>query len=362
MNLENLISSILRHFLLSSVSLTELPNLSNSDWYRYPALAESMTTAEATDMNFLPEAKCIQNSIYKTPDIYTLTLNDICFCPEYNLLHTQSRQIIEESISTQKELGQFNPRAFYGKCVLPIRGICSLFRSHKNGYYHTIIDNLPRLYLLHHPKFRKIKEIKLLCTGNLSSAEAFYLKKLLPENVRVTQVDNSKLYMLKHLIFPSFLSHRFSGHLPSDYRTWFMHQVAPQRPRKQQHRIFISRIATHKGRQRCILNEEALFDAIRPWGFKCYVLEHLPIEEQIALFYDAEIVIAAHGAGLTNTIFSQEIKILELFPTPFLLPHYYFLAKSLGHQYRHWHSHEKGIFDNFEVTISEVLKILESFS
>lgn len=360
--LSRFVRSILRHFLLKTVSLDDLGSPLKGACHLYPTLKERTSTGETTGMIFLPEARSVQTPIYETPDIFTQNLHGAYFCPEYNILHTQARQIIEESISTQRDLEQFDFKVFYQTQVETIHGVCTTFRSHKNGYYHTLIDNLPRLYLLHHSRYREIDEIKLLCSNQPTQVEQFYLDKLLPENTKIRLVDQNKRYLLKKLIFPSFLSRRFSGCLPSEYLAWFIKKVAPHRPRKKINRIFISRIATNKGCQRCLLNEDEILEALQPYGFKPYVLEHMTIEEQIALFYDAEVVVAAHGAGLANTIFSKQIKILELFPTNFVLPHYYFLAKSLDHSYRYWCSRENSIYDNFDANSSEILKILEDFN
>ncbi|MEO1348085.1 MAG: glycosyltransferase family 61 protein [Cyanobacteria bacterium J06635_15] len=356
------IRSILSHSLLGAVSLEALERSISGDYHPYPTLAERVLTDATTSMNFLPSARAVQTPTYSTPDIFTLNLHGIYFCPEYNILHTEARQIIEESISTQRDLEQFDFKVFYQTPIETIAEVCSLFRSHKNGYYHTLIDNLPRLYLLHHPRYQDINTINLLCSSQPTQVEQFYLDKLLPDNARIKLVEPNKRYLLKNLIFPSFLSRRFSGYLPSEYLAWFIKKVAPQRPRKKVNRIFISRIATHKGRQRCLLNEEELLATLKPYGFKPYVLEHMSIEEQIALFYDAEAVVAAHGAGLANTIFSEQITVLELFPTAFVLPHYYFLSRALGHHYQYWCAQKTGIYDNFYANIPKILMFLDRFS
>ncbi len=354
-------SSLLRRTPVSSISLHKLESSLKGSYSLYPDLAECISTSDAIDMNFVLSASDLRLSTYTTPDIFTLNLHGVYLCPEYDILYTPSRQIIKESISTQNNLDQFEARFFY-QSKDTISHPCSIFHSHKNGYYHTLIDNLPRLYLLHHPRFRDIDEILILCSNEPTTLERFYLDKLLPKNARVELVDKKKCYRLENLIFPSFLSRRFSGYLPSKYQAWFMDKVAPQRSRQKGKRIMISRIATHKGSQRCIVNEDQLFAALQPQGFKKYVLEHLTIEDQISLFYDAEAVVAAHGAGLSNTIFSGKIKILELFPTSFILPHYYFLAQSLGHDYRFWCSEETGTSANFKVDVPEVSRIVKEFN
>ncbi|MEO1391068.1 MAG: glycosyltransferase family 61 protein [Cyanobacteria bacterium J06634_6] len=349
------------HAFLGARSIKSLKAPLKSAYHPYPRLAEESQTLDSTAMHFLQRAQHLQTPTYKTPDIFTAKLHNICFSPQYNILHTQSHQIIQESISTQQDLTQFDIKSIYQKPVERITNVCTIFRSHKNGYYHTLIDNLPRLYLLHHPRFQDIEEIQLLCSSQPTAVEAFYLERLLPKNVKVIQTHHTKPYLLDDLIFPSFLSRRFSGYLPTQYRNWFIQLAGPKRPRQKRHRIFISRIPTHKGAQRCILNEEALYGTLRPYGFQRYVLENLSIQEQIDLFYDAEAVVAAHGAGLTNTLFSERIKTLEIFPMPFVVPHYYFLAKALGHQYRYSCSDQRYSSSNFSVNLSEISKILESY-
>ena len=54
----------------------------------------------------------------------------------------------------------------------------------------------------------------------------------------------------------------------------------------------------------------------------------MSIAEQIELFYDADYVIGVHGAGLVNIIFSSQINVLEIFPTSYVIPHYFYLSKS----------------------------------
>jgi hypothetical protein len=320
--------------------------------------SESVTTPEVTDMLFFPDAKHLQSKTYSLPIIYTIPLNEVFYCAEYNILLTSSRKIISESISTQKDLKNFDFSALFLRRVEKVSGICSIFRSHRNGYYHTLIDNIPRLYLLHQTDFKDIEEIKLLCPGELTQVEMFFLEKLLPENVTITRVDKNKLYLVEDLIFPSFLSRRFAGYLPGTYISWFLAKVNPQRPRKKDNRIFISRIKTERGSLRCILNEDELFDVLQDYGFKKYILDQMSIEDQINLFYDAEFVVAAHGAGLSNIIFSEQIKVLELFPMQFVLPHYYYLAKALEHHYQYWCGEEKSRDSNFRVNVSTVSEIL----
>lgn len=78
-------------------------------------------------------------------------------------------------------------------------------------------------------------------------------------------------------------------------------------------RLFISRSLSPNGRQ--ILNEAELVDAVlRPRGFEVVHLEQLPLQQQAATLAASRVVVAAHGAGLTNLLFcAPGTCVLELF-------------------------------------------------
>ncbi|NJK47142.1 glycosyltransferase family 61 protein [Candidatus Gracilibacteria bacterium] len=352
-----LAKSYRRQMLVRFITLEELygdlPKLATND-------SESISTTETLQMPFYFEAQHLQGDTYSLPPLYTITLSNFIFCARYNIILTQFRKIISNSISTQTDSEQFSFRALNFSRLSKLSGHYTLFRSHKNEYYHTIIDNLPRLYLLHQSEFRSLPEIRLLCAGEPTKVETFFLEKLLPDNVTPILVNEEELFQIEHLIFPSFLSRRYAGYLPPFYLKWFLEKVAPQRSSQKNKRIFISRVQTQRGQLRCILNEDELCETLKQYGFQKYVLEHLSIEEQIALFYDAEFVIGAHGAGLSNIIFSQKIKVLELFPIPFVLPHYYYLCKSCQHTYRYWCGQEPKRDNNFIVNVAQIEEILDS--
>jgi capsular polysaccharide biosynthesis protein len=89
--------------------------------------------------------------------------------------------------------------------------------------------------------------------------------------------------------------------------------------------------------QRPILNEDALISCLERRGFRAISLETHPISEQIAIFRDAHIIVAAHGAGLANLVFSQSSAVIELFSAQYLRPDCYFtLCQQLGVRYDCW--------------------------
>jgi capsular polysaccharide biosynthesis protein len=62
-----------------------------------------------------------------------------------------------------------------------------------------------------------------------------------------------------------------------------------------------------------LINEAELLQELDKYGFRSYILEDLRFREQVKLFSGAEIIIGPHGAGFTNTIFADDLTVLELF-------------------------------------------------
>jgi capsular polysaccharide biosynthesis protein len=104
---------------------------------------------------------------------------------------------------------------------------------------------------------------------------------------------------------------------------------------------------------------DAVLAALAPLGFRRYEMETLPLDEQVRLFYDAEVVVAAHGAGLANLLFcGPSARLVELFPHSFVIPTYYLLCCALGLPYRLVRGKEPGRYDDFTVDVPLLLQQL----
>jgi hypothetical protein len=97
-------------------------------------------------------------------------------------------------------------------------------------------------------------------------------------------------------------------------------------------RIFISRRAAGYKR---LLNEDQLLPVIKDYGFKVLEAEGLTLPEQVQAFSKAKIVLGAHGAGMTNLLFSPApALLLELQDAKFAPRRWYWkLPSILGHHY-----------------------------
>ncbi|QCW02752.1 DUF563 domain-containing protein [Natrinema pallidum] len=121
-------------------------------------------------------------------------------------------------------------------------------------------------------------------------------------------------------------------------------------------RIFISR--TDATRRR-VSNRARLDPLLEEFGFESYVLGELTVTEQIELFSEAEIVLAPHGAGLTNVLFGSDLSVVELFG-PKKNTTFYRLADLCGHEYRSLECPSDGI--DIDVDLNVLRTVLEQLT
>lgn len=74
-------------------------------------------------------------------------------------------------------------------------------------------------------------------------------------------------------------------------------------------RVLISRRMSN---QRRLVNESELLEKT---GAELVILEKMSFADQVSLFSGVSVVIAPHGAGLTNLVFATGAQVFELYPT-----------------------------------------------
>ncbi|MEX2400246.1 MAG: glycosyltransferase family 61 protein [Rhodothermales bacterium] len=268
------------------------------------------------------------------PEDFVSVLQDPYYCTTNNVLLVDERRVLLESMNAEvgvaKSLAPVSTEAF--ERAETIRGVTTSFDSNFSGYYHQLVELLPRIAALNTQPYTDMDEVKLLCPEVVYPVARLVLERMSKLNLRPMHVEKGRVLRPEQYLFTPFKTRQFAGYVPASYVRAVHEAVLPQRPPSRRHRIFISREGSSK---RQMLNQEDLLSALSRLGFQKFILEDLSAPEQIELFHDAEVVVGTHGAGLTNVLFSKRLKVLEIFPRDFIEPHYLFLCNSLGHTYRH---------------------------
>ena len=189
-----------------------------------------------------------------------------------------------------------------------------------HNYYHWVVDKLVmvRSYIFYRDNYNPA--CKLLCP--LDAYPSFYEmlscfgvkdSDLLKWNYEKTGIrklvvsSNRKSRSDQKISDPKALSYVKNILLDCYHRR----KVSINRPQK----LFISRRDAVKESER-ISNSNALSKTLLEFGFEEVSLTKYTFFEQIDLLLNAKIIVAIHGAALTNTMFCQsDSLIIEILPT-----------------------------------------------
>lgn len=93
---------------------------------------------------------------------------------------------------------------------------------------------------------------------------------------------------------------------------------------------------------RRISNRDAVQRVLDEHDVDTYLLSQLSVAEQVALFNHADLVVAPHGAGLTNILYGDDLTVVELFGDKTVAT-FDRLAENIGHEYRYVQCQQDGV-------------------
>ena len=197
-----------------------------------------------------------------------------------------------------------------------------------NLYFHWMLETLPRIELLRQSSI-DLNSIDKFCFHRCDTR--FSQETLNVLGIPCEKIIGSYEYpyiKARKLVVPSIIrGSRGVNWVINFLRREFLHkQVSTSDYPK---RIYISR----KSKRR-ILNEAEVKDLLGKYGFKSVTLESMSIIEQASLLATAEVVLAPHGAGLTNIVFCpSDAKIIEIFSPRYIHDCYWSLSNQCGLEY-----------------------------
>jgi capsular polysaccharide biosynthesis protein len=194
------------------------------------------------------------------------------------------------------------------------------------NYAHFLLDGLGRLGLVSGVRGLSSNIDYFYCPTPPGPAAAVLLDKLaIPPEKRVW-ASPELLVEADVLLVPSFPGYSLT------YWPWlprFLQTVTRAAgTARGTRRLYVSRRAS----TRHAVSEDELESVLLAAGFEIYEPSDHPTQPED--FYDAAIVVGAHGAGLANLAFCQPgTKVLEIIPTDNAYPFYYSLALAANLDY-----------------------------
>lgn len=220
--------------------------------------------------------------------------------------------------------------------------LVSLASPGEGCYYHWMFDILPRLQTVAMSKtpYEKIfvggverayKKETLACLG-ITPANIIYGREktlIKPDSIIIPSMPH-----LNQFTRPTWACDFVRSLFLDNNRT------ETALPRKK---LYISRKkVSMRNSQRIIINEDDVVRFLAARGFEKVVLENLSVKKQTELFNAAEIIVAAHGASLTNLVFCDShapVTVVEMYQPQWINTCYTSLTEQLnqdrGFQFKH---------------------------
>jgi capsular polysaccharide biosynthesis protein len=202
--------------------------------------------------------------------------------------------------------------------------VCSLASQYAtSNYFHWMFNELPRLELIHKAGLTA-SDIDIFITNPLCTAfQRESLEILEIPSHKVLEAGDDFYAEADQLVVTSTL--RISGHR-SRWAHDFLRQsfMMAASANTHQRRLYISRADAGSRR---LENEAECLSALAPLGFEKVCLGGLSIREQAALFASAKVIVAPHGAALTNLVFCHPgTHVVELFSPTWPRTYYWELS------------------------------------
>ncbi len=182
-----------------------------------------------------------------------------------------------------------------------------------SNYYHWMLQVIPQLCLLRRVGI-DLESIGKFAFFRLPIRQAFEKKTLsllgIP-NSKIIETAGHPLIQAKKLIVTSPIKVSPPRKLACDLvRDEFLrHKLSASEDRSGF--LYLSR---QNATKRKIVNESKLIELLVSYGFTSFCLESISFLEQVDLFSKAKVIIAPHGAALTNLIFCNPgVKVIEIF-------------------------------------------------
>ena len=211
--------------------------------------------------------------------------------------------------------------------TLSDRAVAPLIPRYADNYYHWTIETVPKIRYLQEFEAETGIDVTYLVPADAQS--------WLEETLGLLDIPESKIqqatehaYHVEQLILPSF-----PLRIRDDYQ-WIVDRAlanaAPDRAKIHAgSNVYISRA---NAVERHVVNEDEVMETLSEYGFKRYLLEEHTVAENVTLFNEADAIVGAHGAGLTDLIYCEDATVIELFGSKIKTP-YQRLAETMGVEY-----------------------------
>ena len=178
--------------------------------------------------------------------------------------------------------------------------VCMLCFYNAGNYWHFTFDVLPKMMIMEKRGYTGKYVV------NINGCVKEFLQMLdIPEDRIIYCPPGMAIKAKKVYMFDEYYGIGLGGKWLDDTREFIVERIEKKHgsliddsyPKK----IYVSRIGTRR-----IINENQVIDYLAPQGYAVIVPENFSIYEQIKFFANVDIVVAPHGANVTNVLYSKK--------------------------------------------------------
>ena len=333
------------------------------------SLRLTMPTALEDDATFAARSgRYREFATFGLPPAFVMTVRDGRMWGPLGTLITPDNSVIAETATIHREHDSI-PILSHDTLVRPqhlVGTAAALTTRGANGNYcHWVLELLPRFGLLRRGGF-DLRDIDWFIVNRYS--EPFQV-----ESLAALEIDPHKIVTsseVSHLSADRMIgfSHNFLHSLASQWQIDFLRTTflkgAPLSGRKT--RLYANRSDV---RVRRLENEPELEEMLRELGFITFSARDHSFADQVRAFAEAGVIVAPHGAALTNVVFSDKgSTLVEIMPPSPVKPSTWGFASVVGLRYICVHGEEDdraaespavAAEDDFRVDLNRVRRALD---
>ncbi|WP_099070539.1 glycosyltransferase family 61 protein [Nostoc linckia] len=304
---------------------------------------EAIYLEPAISYQEIPTAFREKEGRFEFTNPFAAVVNNVELFGIHGIGFTQEKKIILEIVLDRVDVLEHTAistlrQGFNFQYLTPVKNIehidlaCSLVNYWSPLYAHWIYEALTRLEVLEYYSQNTGKKPKLIIDKNppIWETRSLELMGYSPEDYIEWNGTRAKI---NELVICS--KRREGGRISIKACHWVRERILSNVDSYANPNLLLSPkifISRRKANARRILNEEQVIDTLAKMDFVPYVLEDLDFADQVKLFAQAEFIIAPHGGGVTNIIFSQNLTLIELFGQK--ISHFYYtVAQGLKFDY-----------------------------
>jgi capsular polysaccharide biosynthesis protein len=185
------------------------------------------------------------------------------------------------------------------------------------NYFHWLFDVLPKIFIC-----SRNYDIKKIDYFYLCEPQKFQIELLNFFKIKKNKIINSKLYRhiqanqiitVDHPWYNKGYFFKEFNNFPKWIITWLRNNFLKKKKNfYASKKIFIDR-SDSKNNHVQIINKNQVINFLTRHGFKVYKIAKMNFFKQIYLFWNAEFIIATHGAALANLAFCKpNTKVIEI--------------------------------------------------